>query len=100
MPACSASPASSWADPDLLLLLPVPEHRRRRLEIAGDAGSDRRRHVELAELDVRWILRHADLDRRSEVLAPGVVGCLGESVAQLLELGVARPADGRLLAIG
>src|SRR5688500_11528759 len=65
---------STTAAPSLLaLLLDVPEHGRRRLDVAGDVLADRRRAVPLAERQVRRVLRRADLRLLGDLLLLGRV---------------------------
>src|SRR6267378_7413440 len=82
----------------LLLLLDIPEYRGRRGEDTADilAGSDRL--IVLAEIDVGDHLALAHLHGFGNLLLLGRIGGAREIVAQLLDPGIARPAERGLVA--
>src|SRR5690242_9800294 len=93
------APSPGGAPAGLLLLADVPPHRSRRLQPAFDAvlaiGAER---LVLAEHDILRLIHHAvGNGERDRLLLVGV-GLAGKGRAQLLHVGVARPAEPRLVA--
>src|SRR4051794_39519129 len=82
----------------LLFFLDIPEYRGRRGEDTADilAGSDRL--IVLAEIDVGDHLALAHLHGFGNLLLLGQIGGAREIIAQLLDPGVARPAECGLVA--
>ena len=83
-----------------LLLLDVPQRQRRRLQQAVDVGADGRRRGELPQRHVRGIFQHAQLHGLGDLLLLGRIGLARESIAQLFQFDVARPAERGLVARG
>src|SRR5688572_4562328 len=81
-----------------LVLLDVPVNVASADHPSGDVLARGERVYVLAERRVRADLERAHLDRLGQRLLLAVVGLACELVAQLLDLGVARPAEPRLLA--